>query len=98
MGPVTVKLKPPKTWRIHPVFHLFLVSLYRTTLEYRPNYISPLPVTIEGEDKWEIESIINHRKLAQGGLQYLVTWTNGSKKQISNMHKQFSKAIKERTR
>ncbi|KAJ3004115.1 hypothetical protein NUW54_g4964 [Trametes sanguinea] len=74
MGPTTVKLRLPSTWRIHPIFHTSLISHYHTTPEHGPNYVTPPPDIINGNEEWEIESIINHRKLARGGIQYLVTW------------------------
>lgn len=74
MGPATVRLKLPATWKVHPVFHTSLISHYRTTPEHGPNYVSPPPEIIEGTEEWEVEAIINHRKPARGGIQYLVTW------------------------
>lgn len=74
LGPVTVRLKLPATWKIHPVFHVSLITPYHTTAEHGPNYVTPPPETIEGEEEWELEAIINHRKPARGGIQYLVTW------------------------
>lgn len=74
MGPTTVKLRLPGSWRIHPVFHTSLISHYRTTPEHGPNYITPPPEAINGMEEWALEAIINHRKPARGGIQYLVTW------------------------
>ena len=74
LGPVTVRLKLPQSWKIHPVFHTALISHYRTTKEHGHNYEAPAPEEIEGEPEYEIEAIINHRKPARGGIQYLVTW------------------------
>ncbi|CDO73962.1 hypothetical protein BN946_scf185043.g10 [Trametes cinnabarina] len=68
MGPATVKLRLPSTWKIHPVFHTSLISHYCTIPEHGPNYVTPPPDVINGEEEWEIESIINHRKPARGGI------------------------------
>jgi len=33
----------------------------------------PLPVIVEGEEEWEVEEILDSRRM-QGRLQYLVKW------------------------
>ena len=76
LGPTTVRLDLPRTWRIHPVFHTSLLRPYHTTKEHSPNYITPPPDLVDTQEEYEVESIINHRKPAHGGLQYLVTWRN----------------------
>ena len=76
LGPTTVRLDLPRTWRIHPVFHTSLLRPYHTTKEHGPNYVTPPPDLVDTQEEYEVESIINHRKPARGGLQYLVTWRN----------------------
>ena len=76
LGPTTVQLDLPRTWRIHPVFHTSLLRPYHTTKEHGPNYVTPPPDLVDTQEEYEVESIINHRKPARGGLQYLVTWRN----------------------
>jgi len=34
----------------------------------------PLPVIVEGEKEWEVEEILDSRRI-RGQLQYLVKWT-----------------------
>jgi len=34
----------------------------------------PLPVIVEGEEEWEVEEILDSRRI-RGRLQYLVKWT-----------------------
>lgn len=67
------KLKLPRQWRVHPVFHASLLSPYNETHEHGDNYKRPPPDLIDGEEEQEIEAIINHRS-RRSGKQYLVTW------------------------
>ena len=61
--------------KIHPVFHIDLLTRYRETAAHGPNYEKPLPDIIDGKPEWEVEKIINsqlhgrHKK-----LQFLVQW------------------------
>ena len=73
MGPVTYKLKLLKQWRVHPVFHASLLSPYKQTEAHGPNYTSPPPDLVNGEEEYEVEAIIAHRKRG-AGHQYLVKW------------------------
>ena len=56
---VTYRLKLPTTMKIHLVFHMDLLTQYRETDAYGPNYKRPPPEIIEGEPEWEVEKIIN---------------------------------------
>ncbi len=38
---VNCKLQLPTTWKIHPVFHNSLLSLYKETTAHSPNYLCP---------------------------------------------------------
>jgi hypothetical protein len=73
LGPVTYRLKLPKTWRIHDVFHAVLLRQYRETETYGENYPQPPPELRDGEEIYEIESILRHRKRGRG-YQYLIKW------------------------
>ena len=74
MGPVTYELKLPDSWRIHPVFHAGLLSPYTNTDEHGENYTRPPPDEIEGEDNYEVESILGHRRKANGTTEYRILW------------------------
>ena len=65
----------PALWKgkVHPVFHITRLTPYRETEEHGPNYSTPIPDIVEGEEEWEIEQIIHHRTNRRG-LQFLVTW------------------------
>ena len=62
IGLVTYRLKLPTTWKIHPVFHTTLLRPYKETDVYRANFPQPPPDVIEGEETYEVEQILKHRK------------------------------------
>ena len=73
LGPVTYRLKLPKQWCIHPVFHTSLLMPYRETETHGPNYTTPPPDLVNGQEEFEVEAILTHRKRG-AGYQYLVRW------------------------
>ena len=73
LGPVTYRLKLPKTWRIHDVFHAALLRLYKENDTYGENFLMPNPELLDGEEVYEVETILNHRKRGRG-YQYFVKW------------------------
>ena len=73
LGPVTYQLKLPETWKIHNVFHAALLRQYRETEVYIANYPRPPPELVEGEEVYEVETILNHRKRGRD-YQYYVKW------------------------
>jgi Chromo (CHRromatin Organisation MOdifier) domain len=74
LGPVTYRLRLPATWRIHDVFHAALLRPYKENEIYRENYTEPPPELIEGEEVYEIETILNHHKKRGRGYQYFIKW------------------------
>ena len=73
LGPVTYRLQLPTSWRIHNVFHAVLLHPYQENKVYRTNFTKPPPESIEGEEVYEVESILKHRKQGHG-YQYYVKW------------------------
>ncbi|ESK83578.1 hypothetical protein Moror_12068 [Moniliophthora roreri MCA 2997] len=73
MGPVTYKLKLPRQWRIHPIFHIGLLSPYKETDEHGINFLEPPPDIIEGHEEFEIQAIIGH-KPRKDLKKFLVSW------------------------
>ena len=73
LGPLTYRLTLPVRWKIHPVFHAALLTPYRQTQAYGPNYPNPPPDLIEGEEEYEVEAIIAWRKRGRT-RQYLIKW------------------------
>jgi hypothetical protein len=74
LGPVTYKLKLPTGWKIHPIFHSVHLTPFKETPQYGPVRISPPPDLIDGEEEYEVDHIVKHRKTCRGQIQYLVRW------------------------
>jgi hypothetical protein len=73
IGPVTYRLKLPKTWKIHNVFHATLLRPYVENEIYGNNYPRPPPELLEGEEVYEVETILKHRRRGRE-IQYYVKW------------------------
>jgi len=67
-----VKLELPSTVKIHPVVNVSRVRQYVGQVEGQRKE-QPAPVIIEGEEEWEVERILNKRKV-RGKDKYLVRW------------------------
>jgi len=67
-----VKLELPNTVKIHPVVNVSRVRRYVGQVEGQRKE-QPAPVIIEGEEEWEVEQILNKRKV-RGKDKYLVHW------------------------
>jgi hypothetical protein len=75
VSPVAYQLGLPPTWTIHDVFHASLLTPYHETKEHGVNYSHPPPEMVDGEEEFEVETIIGHRFFGRGRkLQYLVRW------------------------
>jgi len=73
MGPITYRLLLPKQWKIHDVFHATLLTPFEETDAHGPAYLEPPPDLIDGENEYEVETILKHRRRGNG-FQYLVKW------------------------
>ena len=62
LGPVTYRLQLPASWKIHNVFHATLLRPYKENETYGQNYPEPPPELLDGEEVYEVETILNHRK------------------------------------
>ena len=62
LGPVTYQLKLPESWKIHKVFHATLLRPYRENKVYGEHYPRPLPDIESGEEVYEVEQILKHRR------------------------------------
>jgi hypothetical protein len=75
LSPITYELRLPVQWKLHPVFHVDLLTPYRETEFHGVNYDKPLPELIDGEEEYEVERIVASRRFGRGRkLQYLVKW------------------------
>ena len=75
MGPLVYQLDLPQSWKIHDVFHASLLSAYQITEAHGPSFTEPPPEKVDGEDEYEIEAIVNHRKGRNGQIiWYEVAW------------------------
>ena len=72
-GSLTYQLKLPPTWKIHNVFHAVLLRQYNETETYGNNFSQPPPELLEGEEVYEIEDILKHRKRGRN-YQFYVKW------------------------
>jgi len=68
------KLELPVQIKIHPVFHVSLLTPYKVnTLPGRHQAPAPLPDIIDGNNEWEVEKILDSR-IHYRKLQYYVDW------------------------
>jgi hypothetical protein len=73
MGPLTYKLQLPPSMRIHPVFHVSHLNPRKADTIPGRKQEQPPPVVVEGEEEYEVESILDSRKWGRG-FQYFVKW------------------------
>ena len=66
LSPLNYQLELPKSWQIHPVIHITLLSPYKENDIHGTNYTTPPPDLIEGEHEYEVEAIISHKKQGRG--------------------------------
>jgi hypothetical protein len=73
--PINYELCLPVQWKLHPVFHVDLLTPYRETEFHGANYDKPPPDLINREEEYEVERIVASRRFGRGReLQYLVKW------------------------
>ena len=70
LGPVTYRLKLLNTWRTHNMFHAVLLKTNET---YGEIFSKPPPELLDGEEVYDVETILNHRERGRG-YQYFVKW------------------------
>ena len=75
LSPVTYRLILPEQWKIHPVFHVDLLTPYKETTFHGTNYTRPPPDLINDEEEYEVEQILDSRVRGRSRkVQYLVKW------------------------
>jgi len=65
-----IKLQLPISIRIHPVVNISQIAQYREQVEGQKKE-EPKPVEVKGVEEWEVEKILNKKKV-QGVEKYLV--------------------------
>jgi hypothetical protein len=66
LGPVTYRLKLLESWKVYNIFHAVLLRPYIDNKVYGNNYPRPLPELLEGEEVYEVETILRHRRRGRG--------------------------------
>ena len=80
ISPTSYRLELPQEMKIHNVFHISLLKPYHQNDEQKfpeRQQTQPPPLTIDGEEEWEVESILDHRITRKGNqitTEYLVKW------------------------
>jgi len=67
-----VELELPTTVKIHPVVNVSWIKRYIDQVDGQKKE-TPQPVVVEGEEEWEVEKILNKRKV-RGKDKFLVQW------------------------
>ena len=74
--PVVYQLTLLMQWKqkgIHDIFHTSLLTPYHETKAHGANYLKPPPDVIEGEEEYEVEKILDSKRIGQNKkLHYLV--------------------------
>jgi len=65
-----VELELPATVRIHPVVNVSRIKQYVNEVDSQRKEV-PQPVVVEEEEEWEVEKILNKRKV-RGKDKFLV--------------------------
>ncbi|THG92792.1 hypothetical protein EW145_g8584, partial [Phellinidium pouzarii] len=73
LSPLNYRLKLPKAWRIHPVFHALLLTPFAETDSHGPSFTQPPPDLIDGHEEFEIEAIVSHSGNGKR-RKYLIKW------------------------
>ncbi len=77
IGPVAYELELPPSYKFHDVFHVSLLEEFHSSGDYRP---PPPTVMLEGDDEFEVESILMHRTVKRHSdsnntkIEFLVKW------------------------
>ena len=62
LGPVIYRLKLPTTWQIHNILHTVLFKPYIENKIYGKNFTLPSSEIQNGEEVYEVKTILKHRK------------------------------------
>ena len=75
LSPLSYQLTLPHQWRIHPVFHVDLLTPYKETEFHGRNYTYLPPDLVEGEEQYKVERVLDSRTFGRRRTkQYLIKW------------------------
>lgn len=75
IGPLNYELKLPASLRIHPVFHVSLLTKYVPDTIPGRIQTPPDPVAVDGDIEYEVAEVLNSRRTGRWRkLEYLVRW------------------------
>jgi hypothetical protein len=60
--------------RLHPVFHISKLKPAHKSSKLVSVAEEPEPILVDGEEEWEVEAIVKHRKCGRRPMEYLVTF------------------------
>jgi hypothetical protein len=58
VGNIAYRLQLPPSIKVHDMFHINLLTLYKETEEYSQAYMRPPSITVQSEEEYEVESIL----------------------------------------
>ncbi|KAH0613238.1 uncharacterized protein H6S33_009618 [Morchella sextelata] len=73
VNPYAYELELPRSMKVHPVFHVSLLSSAANDPLPGQQQLPPPPVEVEGQEEWEVESILDSRD-RRGRFEYLVKY------------------------
>ena len=59
LSAITYQLELPIKWKLHPVFHVDLLTPYQETVFHSVNYDKPPPDLIDREEEYEVERVVS---------------------------------------
>ena len=70
-----VRLELPNTMKVHNTFNIYYIRPFRSSMRFTRgvNFEPQAIETIEGADAWEVEQVLDKRKIGRG-VQYLIKW------------------------
>src|SRR5260370_9757677 len=75
IGNIAYCLELPASLKVHDVFHIDLLTPHKEMEEYGQAYMRPPPITVQSEEEYKVESILQaRRKGPNDSLEYKVHW------------------------